>query len=138
MSIPRMMTRRLMILVASIALVLGCTTEFLRQKRAAEHLGLAMRELGYTQQALAVSDELEQEAMVTPDPHRASARRKSATGGLENGLAAWLQPATRLLTTSGGNMMASIKDGCTRDGGLALVYTAVVPVMGNWLAHTYC
>jgi len=35
-------------------------------------------------------------------------------------------------------MTASIKGGCTRDGGLALAYTAVVPVMGNWLAHAYC
>ena len=35
-------------------------------------------------------------------------------------------------------MMASIKDRCTRDGGLALAYTAVVPVMGNWLAMAYC
>ena len=30
--------------------------------------------------------------------------------------------------------MASIGGGCTRDGGLALAYTAVVPVTGNWLA----
>jgi hypothetical protein len=79
MSIPRMMTRRMMIVVAAIALVLGGTTEFLRQQRAAEYLGIAMKELGYTQQALAVSDELEQEAMVTHDPRRASQCRTMAT-----------------------------------------------------------
>lgn len=79
MSIPRMTTRRMMILVASIALVLGGATEFLRQKRAAEYLSLAMRELGHTQQALAVSDELEQEAMVTSDSQRASQCRTMAT-----------------------------------------------------------
>jgi len=35
-------------------------------------------------------------------------------------------------------MMASITGGCTRAGGLALAYTAVVPAMGNWLAKAYC
>ena len=35
-------------------------------------------------------------------------------------------------------MIASIKDACTRDGGLALAYTAVLPVTGNWLAKAYC
>ncbi len=33
--------------------------------------------------------------------------------------------------------MASI-GGCTFDGGLALIYTGIVPVTGNWLAKAYC
>ena len=37
-----------------------------------------------------------------------------------------------------GGTMASKGGDCTRDGGLALAYTAVVPVMGNWLAKAYC
>jgi hypothetical protein len=79
MRLSRTTTRRIMILVASIALLLGCAIEFARQKRASEYLGLAMRELGYTQQALAVSDELDQEAMVTSNPQRASQCRTMAT-----------------------------------------------------------
>ncbi len=35
-------------------------------------------------------------------------------------------------------MTASIKNVCTRDGGLALACTAVLPVTGNWLAKAYC
>jgi hypothetical protein len=34
--------------------------------------------------------------------------------------------------------MASINDGFTPDGGLALACTAVLPVTGYWLAKAYC
>jgi hypothetical protein len=55
MPIPRMTTRRVMVIVEWIALVLGCTIQLWRQRRATEYLGPAITQVGCTPQTLVVS-----------------------------------------------------------------------------------
>src|SRR4051812_13212719 len=100
MSLPPLTTRRMMILVALLALMLGGAIEFSTQKRAAEYRRLGLIALGQAQQALMVSDELEQEA-VTTGPQRAVQCRSMATTNrkwtsYECALARWyLEAASR-------------------------------------------